>query len=696
MRKTFFAILLSFIPSICGAEGLLVDSHDITGLHPWGPYSKRYAGISHIADINSGVRFDFSVMPGYYRNRQFVPHVLFESSYYPWDINPEMTRITYRYEMEWKDRVYADVSYHLLDSCLTLVEMECVNNTPLSQNLVLNLMAYIDYESEQPSVTVDCGPQAMWTDAMDYESNNPVRRWPQYNLVYDGALRNEVRRSQAVGGFALSGIGHEAGHNLKYNVMVPQGMTKGYLGIRYEAHKDVRLAAGGIVSDTLHLSPTDGFGVHIVPIEYKGDNTLTLTALGGEDCTLDGFFIATDSDAVRFTPRNVDFTPDLKRGKGDFIVKYPVSPAFYGVAWNFDDSEIREVLDDNLESFFRKKTHDHVSQRLHGNGRWHYTDAFLRPVVIEPQSTRRVFALIATGERDGVRSALDAFHADEASFTGRLIAENNDCIPMLPGAEKFATGARLLQASLLSNIVYPVHTQGQYIRHFTPGKNWNSLYTWDSGFIAIGLADVDSDKAFECLRAYTTSPGSESAFIHHGTPLPIQIYAWQELWNRGEDMETLKFIYPRLKQFYDFMVGHSQGSTTAMKGTGLIRTWDYFYNSGGWDDYPPQIAPQDKSLVTPVVSTAYYIRAARILRRFAQKMGLKSDVKYYDKDIERMTLALQKYAWDEESGYYGYVVHNADGDAVDIFRTPDGTNFNMGLDGVSPLVAGISNESQRK
>ena len=39
------------------------DSHDITSLTSWGPYSKRYAGISHIPDIKKGIRFDFSVMP---------------------------------------------------------------------------------------------------------------------------------------------------------------------------------------------------------------------------------------------------------------------------------------------------------------------------------------------------------------------------------------------------------------------------------------------------------------------------------------------------------------------------------------------------------------------------------------------------------------------------------------------------------
>ena len=55
-----------------------LDSHDISSLLSWGPYSKRYAGISHIPNMQQGIRFDFSVMPGYYRNKQLVPHVLFE------------------------------------------------------------------------------------------------------------------------------------------------------------------------------------------------------------------------------------------------------------------------------------------------------------------------------------------------------------------------------------------------------------------------------------------------------------------------------------------------------------------------------------------------------------------------------------------------------------------------------------------
>ncbi|MCK7553757.1 hypothetical protein MKQ70_01560 [Chitinophaga sedimenti] len=113
--------------------GRLNGSHDLR-LPAWGPYSKRYAGISHIPEMQSGMRFDFSVLPGYYRNKLLVPNVRFESQYFPWQVQKDLSAFSYRYELEWKDQVYTDVTYTLLDSTSVQVSMRCVNNTALPQN----------------------------------------------------------------------------------------------------------------------------------------------------------------------------------------------------------------------------------------------------------------------------------------------------------------------------------------------------------------------------------------------------------------------------------------------------------------------------------------------------------------------------------------------------------------------------------
>ena len=105
-------------------SGIFSNSHDITTLPDWGPYSKTYNGISHVGDLDSGLRVDFFLCSGQYRrSRIVVPNALCESDCYPWEVSTDLRHISYRQEIEWKDKVYVDVTYHVLDSKTVLTEM---------------------------------------------------------------------------------------------------------------------------------------------------------------------------------------------------------------------------------------------------------------------------------------------------------------------------------------------------------------------------------------------------------------------------------------------------------------------------------------------------------------------------------------------------------------------------------------------
>lgn len=96
----------------------------------------------------------------------------------------------------------------------------------------------------------------------------------------------------------------------------------------------------------------------------------------------------------------------------------------------------------------------------------------------------------------------------------------------------------------------------------------------------------------------------------------------------------------------------------------LLKTWDYFYNSAGWDDYPPQVhvyQQQLESCATPVVTTAHAIRTAKILQQAARALHLPDDIADYQTDIDAFTEALQQHAWDATAGVFGYVLHNESG-----------------------------------
>ncbi len=680
------------------SQSLLNNSHDIESLHSWGPYSKRYAGISHIADLRRGVMVDFSVMPGYYRRSYMVPNVLYQSGYHPWKCNPEMTKITYRYELEWKDRVFVDVTYHLLDQQRVLVEMECVNNTATNQNILLQNVASLACAEEYPTVALRGieGVEVLY--GCDYTLFEPATKKHNYALVYDGWRRGEKRDANSLSGSVLANFGESKGDKVFYDFGHSDVGRK--VALRYKAPKDTTCTLA-IGKAEVNLLGSGNYEVVVLDAEVAPNGTLVVESLGGGAVTIDAVMVgpAEALQGVAVVNSPIRHRPQLEKQEGYFVAKYEASDNYYGVAWNYKDSEVREFANGELDVFMRRGVHRHPPKYFNGDGKGHFVSAFQRPIVLAPNSTTTIYNLLATGERGEVENALRHFNLNEATVVAE--AHSTHTSPQtktyLPEAEAYALGEQILEATLLTNVVYPVYTQRGYIRHFTPGKNWNSLYTWDLGCISWALTYICPTKAFETIRAYTTEEGAQSAFIHHGTPLPMQFFAWAELNNNAYDQEGAEFLYERLKRYYDFMVGRNPHSTTLMP-SGLIRTWDYFYSSGGWDDYPPQHELRSNThlypSVAPMVSSAYYLRAAKILRMQAERLGKKSDVAQYTKEINALKKAIQNYGWDEESGYFGYVMHNNEGVPTGIYRADDGSNYNQGLDGVSPLVAGICTPEQ--
>lgn len=520
-------ILLASIP-------LSVNSpHDLASLDNWGPYSKEHYGISHIEDIESGAMVEFRLVAGKYRRKVKDPSALYETGVHPWKVSPDMKHICYRHEIEWKDRVYVDATYHILNGNRVLLESHCVNNSDLVQNINLQL-----------AVSQSTCRNGLWTLSINQPDNS-------------------------------------------------------------------------------------------------------------------------------------------------FIVRYPGTDSWYGVAWDYPLSEVRQFRAGKLESIMPANSHDHVQKDFKGDMNGHYIANFLRPITIAPRKDTTILQLLVCGPREYVEEQMESFQNNGA---GTAVSRTDS--KYLPQAGGFALGEQLIEATLLTNVVYPINAYGRNIRHFCPGKNWNSLYTWDCGFIGWSMSELNPGLSYEIIRQYTTGPDEEAAFVHHGTPLATQILAIPDvLKNNNFDESLVNEIYPRLKRFYSYMTGPE-----FRMGSGLMATWKLFYNSGGWDDYPPQsylTSHKDQRANTaPVVSTAYYLRCAKILRMLAAHLGLGKDVKSYDSDIRTLATALQRYSWDEEAGYFSYVVHDENGNASGIFRTGDGTNFNMGLDGVTPLVAGITTDAQ--
>ncbi len=693
----------------------LENTHDLR-LPAWGPYTKRYAGISHIPERETGLRFDLSVFPGFYRRKVDVPSVTWESGYHTWEAAPDLSYFANRHELEWKDQVYADISFSRIDESQRLIRCECVNNTAAPQNLVLHLMASLQCPSlRSHSTDVNRPPRpvlpegALWLEALDYTAMSYARPRPTDSLVPDGRYRGEVRGPDFTAHSALGlGFGRDEGDRVAYRFTLAQGIPQAMLLFRYRAAQDTVLSLNNMAQMTIMFPGGADMQLQGVPVGdlEPGEHSFDLTALGGSEIEIDGIAVVGAHDAanVSFERNQWAFTPEIIPGElpNSLLLKYGDVADTYGLAWHYPIYQVREFLTDELDTTMRLTVHHHVQTVLRGQGEGHYTNIFLRPIPLQPHSRQVIYALACNGERDAAAGMVRAFAAQPEGWEATYTAARDKAARAAAGAdaERYRFSQERMAATVLTNLVYPVYCKRSHIRHNSPGRWWDSLYTWDSGFVALGLLELDVQRAVDCLNAYMTEPGDEQcAFIHHGSPVPVQHYAFLELWNRTQDRELLAHFYPRLRQYHRFMAGRLGSSTTRSLPSNLLKTWDYFYNSGGWDDYPPQVAVHAQRLeptTAPAVTTAHVIRTAKILRMAAAALGVTEDITEYDRDIETLSEALQRHAWDKASGYFGYVCHDAGGRPTGILRHESGLNFDMGLDGTSPLLAGICTPQQEQ
>ncbi len=675
-------------------------------LPAFGPYTKSTIGLSHIANAEEGIRFDLSVFPGLYRRVVNVPNVMWESGYHVWNASPNFEYFSHRHDIEWKDKFYCDVEFAEYDKDIRICCAEFVNNTDTPQNAVLHIMSSIHFPrvgGQLSSELVKAVPvfegNGTFVDALSYDSLDFATPRPQDNLVYDGLKKGEQRHMNFVNGSGLgSRFGAERGDKVSYTVTLAHKAEK--LIIRYAStnQTDTAFLATLTIDGVpyrISLEQINSICTYEKSISLnEGEHSFEIICDGGSAIIFDGFAFAETS--VNFIENANEHKPQMFQGKDYITLKYDAVEDVYGIKWDFPLTEVREFLHDELDSIMKFSVHLHTTKVFRGNGNGHFTNIFMRPVTIEPMSTKKFYTVLAI---DKTNPADKLNSVDFSTLDAHMAIAREKCInPVcLAKSEPYKLSQRIMNATLLTNVVYPVYTLGRYIRHNTPGRWWDCLYTWDSGFVGLGLSQLDTKRAVDCLETYLTNTDDEQhAFLHHGSMVPVQFYLYMEIWNKTQDCDFLSANYPKLKRYYEFFVGRLGSSTTNSLTSSLLKTWDYFYNSGGWDDYPPQVhvhKTNSEKTVAPVVSTSHAVRLAKFMHMVAEFLGNVDDIDVYENDAAYFTDCLLKYSWDEESGYFGYVCHDDDLKPIGILKYNNEVNYNMGLDGVCPLICDLKDDT---
>ena len=702
----------------------------------WGPYGKKYMGISRIADeeMMRGIRFDFTASPTVFASGVRVPNTTVPCGARAWQCLEDYSFYSYRFDMEGRDDVYSVVTYIKLNDEATLVRSEIFNNTDLIQNCLVNYFSSVEYRFDS-FCDLKLPKKNIYIDATDYEEYSYAikRPWDEQNAdarKKGEFLDNRFCFGKGLGDRAekwhiphryLAPFGGEKGDRVLYRLNNTAEFENPVLTVRYRTSgieyrrgemTGVRYIPGteravfSLNGERIVFEPTDDMKTVSFPLKSVPEK-LELVSLGGGGIEFDFFAVTEKGETVSVSERMNPVVPEINTEKNS--VGYTVRMKYEGL----DGEYILRTFDDNTR-FRRINTgclEDCMSARLSNSDesfddltasftasfkRKHSDNGFFQNTLVHTlfvpaHSSRVCLAVISHGEEKYLtQEEYEKLYRKRAGEYKRLCFNSQ--------GEKYALSNELLKSAVLTNVVYPIYKHGRFIIHHTPGKRWDCLYTWDSGFIGLGFMYYAPKFAEYILNTYLSSQSNKDyAFVHHGSPVPVQFYIFLEMMNR--DKSCIAVYYDRLKLYYDFYLGKIRGSTTAKFKSGLLTTYDYFYSSSGMDDYPAQVKMMNDDIrdtAAPVITSSQAIRCAKIMLAAAAEIGRINDTEVYLSDIERLTEALNKYSWDSDSGYFSYVLHDKNYNPVCKYMLPSGENLNKGLDGIYPIISGICNGEQKK
>lgn len=679
----------------------------------WGPYSKKYMGISRVPQSRSnGARFDFSVHPTVWNSSVPVPNVTFPSSYHLWSCKGDYSFYSYRYELMWKDMIYCDVSFARINEKAYLMRCEFVNNTDLKQNCILNGYSAMEYPKPfYAKLSVPSGAAVInANDYSEYEYANP-RPWDRENP--DGMAKGQFADCRFTGGFGLGDrcenchvpflglkpFGCEKGDTVAYGADL-SAFSSPVLTVRYRSATEggARFALGDKEISLPHSEE-----LSFASFELDKNDELRLVSLGGGGVELD-VLIITEKGAqseISCSLEKHGFTPDIKSekcGRGmRFELHYPEEDKSFYILTNNKNTRQRTLdsgcLEDALPNRLSNGDHTYdelqrtfsesFSEKKSDEGFFH--NVLIKSIFIDPNSSHTEYMVVSEEPFEPLGDS-----EYEAIYRAASAAQDNG---LNENGRKYTLSTDILKATLLTNVVYPVYKHGENVIHFTPGKRWDSFYTWDSGVIGVGVLEFSPEKAKYILETYLSDDDNRDfAFLLHGSLVPTQFAQYLEMLKRAEDKAPLLALYDKMMRYYRFYSGRD-GSSTAKFKNGLVTAYDYWYSCSGMDDYPAQVYMIDRrmmSRICPCISTSHLIRAAKIMRMAALALGRQEDADMLQNDIDNSTAALNALAWDEECGYYSYTVYDGENKVCAYLRNEQGENMNKGMDGVYPLVAGAA------
>lgn len=494
----------------------------------WGPYSKKYSGVSRVTEheTEKGVRFDFISLPAVSNTDAKAPNVTIPVGVHPWDVKSDYSFYSYRQDLEWKDVIYSDVSFTKLSDESVLIRTEIFNNSELMQNCLVNYFSSLQFPF-LTSYRVSLPNKSLMFDALDYSEFTYKTSRPWDNETMDAMHKGEFFDDCFTSHRGLGDrddnryilpkyprLGEEKGDKIVYKIKNDLNFSDAALYVRYRT-VDNKPSAFTVNGDNVVFPPAQDMGEITIPIGNvdKGDYTLVLVSEGEGGIEFDFFAICEkdETNKILVEAKKNNFVPDVKvrdeiNGKTVEIKYEGVEKPFVLRTFN-DETRLRSIPSGCLEDVPTPrisqpdKSFDNMMETFSGEFSWkhsdegYYQNTLVHTLYIEPGKSHTEYAVISYGGAE--YETPEDYEKIYLSASGSV-----EKLSYNDSGKKYEFSNRLLRAAMFQNTVYPLYHHGEYVIHHTPGKRWDSFYTWDSGFIGLDMLEFSPKIADYILDLY--------------------------------------------------------------------------------------------------------------------------------------------------------------------------------------------------
>ncbi|HEX4350263.1 MAG TPA: twin-arginine translocation signal domain-containing protein, partial [Verrucomicrobiae bacterium] len=409
----------------------LAQTHDLPSLPDWGPYSKKYFGISHIPDIRRGLCFDCSIFPLLAQGPAKLPSVMDQSGVHPWEASPDVNFYSLRTELIWKDQLYCDLSFFRSPDMGWLVRIELVNQTADAHDITLNCLTQLVFPPVKELTSepirlcaVKLPPAGIWIHALDYTELRFATPRPTDNLVTDGKWRGEERSHDSVGGSVLAeNFGKDAGDTAVYRIHLKNALSDAALVLRFQMNEGDRVdfRLDGAVRMEITFRGTGKFETLMVPLGKLNadDCELRFSSLGGAAIAVNGFALveSVHADEVQFVDAPWHPVPEVESVAHGLMLKYEDAPDYYGFTLGMPLAGNRNLKWRDLDAALGGEPGPNTKARIFGDRRRGragdpdalFIHAFAAPFALAANSRRVVYGLVCAGTGEEIRRALINF-----------------------------------------------------------------------------------------------------------------------------------------------------------------------------------------------------------------------------------------------------------------------------------------------